>query len=186
VALELELESWPETELVLAAKSGDARAFGILYDRHADRVYRHIVYRIGRSPDAEDLLQQAFLKAWQALPRYTPTEAPFLSWLLVIAHNGVISYFRSRKGEFELKDDLPHQDDRARPDTVLDGQQRDEAVRQAISRLKPEYQQVVVMRYLEDQGFADIARQLGKSIVTVRVLLHRALRSMRKHLTDMP
>ena len=63
--------------LVGRAVEGDAEAFGKLYDMYVDRVYRHVYYRVGNVTDAEDLTQQVFLKAWQAVPRYRKTAPLF-------------------------------------------------------------------------------------------------------------
>src|SRR5436305_2441957 len=83
-----------QIELAIA---GDEHAFAALYDRHLDRVFRHIYYRVGNRADAEDLTQQVFLKAWQAVGRYRQTGAPFIAWLLTIAHNLVVSFYRKGK-----------------------------------------------------------------------------------------
>ena len=177
------LDTWPEVDLIESAKGGNALAFAVLYDRYADRVYRHIAYRVG-VPDCEDLTQQTFLKAWQAIGRYRVTEVPFVSWLLTIAHNIVVSHYRAKREHLPLAEDLPKVDEHADPHSQAERQERQLAVRRAISRLKPEFQQVVALRYLEELDYADIARQLGKKEPTVRVILHRALRELRKHMPE--
>ena len=168
----------PELDLIEAAQRGDAEAFGALYDCYADRVHRHIFYRVGSRTDAEDLTQQTFLKAWRAMSRYTVTDVPFVAWLLTIAHNSVISHFRARRDTMPL--DLegfdpaapggPHDEVERRYDQV--------AVRRAIAQLKPDQQQVVALRYLEELDYRDVARLMGKSEANVRVILHRALKRL--------
>jgi RNA polymerase sigma-70 factor (ECF subfamily) len=178
------LEAWAEVDLIESARGGNALAFAVLYDRYADRVYRHIVYRVGRPHECEDLTQQTFLKAWQAIGRYKVMETPFIGWLLTIAHNTVISYFRSNREHATLVDDLPRLDERSDPHSLVERRDRQLQVRQAIARLRPEHQQVVAMRYLEELEYSDIARHVGKTEANVRVILHRALREMRKHLPE--
>ena len=68
-----------EAMLVQKAIGHDANAFGRLYDMHVDRVYRHIYYRGGNEADAEDLTQQVFLNAWQAIGRYKKMASPFIA-----------------------------------------------------------------------------------------------------------
>lgn len=179
-----ELEAWPEIDLIESARGGNALAFAVLYDRYADRVYRHILYRIGRSQDGEDLTQQTFLKAWQAMGRYKVTEVPFVAWLLTIAHNNVVSWFRAAHDHQPLNDELPKLDERSDPHQQAEQHARQVEVRRAIAKLRPEHQQVVAMRYLEELEFRDIARQLGKNEGAVRVTLHRALREMRSYLPE--
>ena len=86
-----------DTPLVLRAIERDQDAFGELYDRHAVRVYRHIYYMVGNATEAEDLSAQTFLRAWEAIERYQVRGAPFVSWLLRIAHNLGVSHLRSRR-----------------------------------------------------------------------------------------
>jgi RNA polymerase sigma-70 factor (ECF subfamily) len=88
-----------EIILVQRAVGHDADAFGKLCDIHVDRVYRHIYYRVGNQTDAEDLTQQTFFKAWQAIGRYRKTASPFIAWLMTISHNLVVDFHRTRKDQ---------------------------------------------------------------------------------------
>lgn len=167
-----------EEALVAAAVRGDEAAFAELYDRHYDRVYRHVYYRVGRSQDAEDLTQQVFLQAWRAVGRYRQTGSSFAAWLLAIAHNAIMSFFRRNKVAFSLEHDLAAgREDGSRQHEAHAERER---VRQAIRRLKPDQQQVVTMRFLEDLPYGDVASALGKSEVNVRVIQHRALQDLRR------
>lgn len=80
-----------EVDLIQAACGGDVEAFGMIYQRYAERVFRYIAYRVRTPAEAEDLTAQVFLNAWKAILRYKPQEAPFLAWLYTIAHNQVIN-----------------------------------------------------------------------------------------------
>ncbi len=175
------VETWPDAELIDRARGGNALAFAVLYDRYADRVYRHIAYRVDERADCEDLTQQTFLKAWQAIGRYQITEVPFVGWLLTIAHNVVVSHFRSARPQAPLAEGLAKADERADAVRAVERREAQEAVRSALGKLKPEFQQVVAMRYLEELDYAEIARLTGKREGTVRVTLHRALQQLRKH-----
>ena len=85
--------------IVDRAIGGDTDAFGRLYDIYADRIYRHIYYRTNNVEDAQDLTQEVFMKAWQALPKYKKSRTPFLGWLFTISHNRVIDYYRTKKDQ---------------------------------------------------------------------------------------
>src|SRR4051812_20188919 len=76
-----------ERAFVQLAIERDASAFASLYDRHVVRIYRHIYYLVNDAREAEDLTAQTFLKAWEAIDRYKERGAPFVAWLLRIAHN---------------------------------------------------------------------------------------------------
>src|ERR1051325_1346317 len=96
-----------EARLVQRAVAGDREAFGDLYERHLAAIYRYIFYRVGEAREAEDLTETVFLKAWQALNGYRPTEAPFAVWLYRIAHNLLVDRHRTRKEVEPLEDYHP-------------------------------------------------------------------------------
>lgn len=183
-------EAWSEDGdqserlLVEAAVAGDTEAFAALYDRHLARVYRYVYYWVSSRPDAEDLTQQVFLQAWRAISRYRHTTATFVAWLLVIAHNVVISFFRRAKDVAYLASE-PALDERwADPEAQAFARHDRHVLRKAILRLKPEQQQVIVMRFVEHFEYADIASALGKSEGNVRVIQHRALAELRRLLAS--
>jgi RNA polymerase sigma-70 factor, ECF subfamily len=169
-----------ESDLVSRAIEGDEGAFTQLYDRYYDRILRHVFYRVGRMEDAEDLTQQAFLQAWRALGRYRQTGSPFVAWLFTIAHNVVVSFYRRQRPTTSLDSEIADWPDDQRPELAAELGIEYERVRLAMRRLKPEQQQVLAMRFLEDLPFRDIAAALGKSEVNVRVMQHRALQELRR------
>jgi RNA polymerase sigma-70 factor, ECF subfamily len=171
-----------DTPLVLRAIQRDQDAFGELYDRHVVRVYRHIYYMIGNAAEAEDLTAQTFLKAWEAIDRYQVRGAPFISWLLRIAHNLGVSHLRAKRETSQLHDGLV--DDKLRRDPEWSYQQtaEEELVREAILRLRDEQRQVIILRFIEDLDYREVAEIIGKSVAAIRVIQHRALNSLRKQM----
>jgi RNA polymerase sigma-70 factor (ECF subfamily) len=169
-----------EESLVEAAIAGDVAAFAVLYDRHLERVYRHVYYGTGNRADAEDLTQQVFLQAWQGMARFRRTGAPFIAWLLTIAHNLVVNA-RARGGRARPLDREPASEARwADPEALALARHDGDRVRQAIARLKPEQQRVIVLRFVERLDCAAIAAALGKSEGNVRVIQYRALVALRE------
>jgi RNA polymerase sigma-70 factor (ECF subfamily) len=167
--------------LVEGAVNGNADDFGRLYDLHVERVYRHIYYRVGNTADAEDLTQQVFLKAWQAVGRYKKTASPFLAWLLKIGHNLVIDFYRSKKDTAFLDDNKPLLDEKAPdPERLAEEKYDQERLRKVILKLPAEQQQVVMMSFIEDFSHSEIAAAMGKKEGNIRVILHRALKKMRQ------
>ena len=110
-----ETRAQDDTLLVRRAISRDPEAFGRLYDMYVDRVYRHVYYRVGNVADAEDLTQQVFLKAWQAIDRYKKTASPFLAWLMTISHNLVVDFYRTSNRE-NRRSRFCHRDADKRPE----------------------------------------------------------------------
>ena len=166
-------------KLVDKAINGDGDAFRMLYDIHVDRVYRHIYYRVGNSADTEDLTQQVFIRAWQAIGRYKRTASPFLAWLIRISHNLVIDFYRSSKSEVPIDSDIPDTGPGTTPVHLAEARFNREEMRRAINKLNGDQQQVILMRFIEDFSYAEIAAALGKSEGAVRVIVHRGLVKMR-------
>jgi RNA polymerase sigma-70 factor (ECF subfamily) len=179
--LELGLErANHEVLLIERAVTRDAEAFGELYDRHVVRVYRHIYYLVNSVSEAEDLTGQTFLRAWEAIDRYEHRGVPFVSWLLRIAHNLAVSHLRSHRQGTQLHDRLVDHDTLRNPEKVAEQQVDGEQVRQAISTLGHDQRQVIILRFVEDLDYREVADIVGKSVAAVRVIQHRALSNLRK------
>jgi RNA polymerase sigma-70 factor (ECF subfamily) len=180
------LQDLDERTLVERAIQRDREAFGALYDRHVVRVYRHIYYMCGNAAEAEDLTAQAFLQAWEAIERYQIRGAPFVSWLLRIAHNLGVSHLRSRRDSGELPETLVDHGRHGNPEEVLQRNADADHVRQAILRLRDEQRQVIILRFVEDLAYPEVAEIVGKSVAAVRVIQHRALNALRKQMNEAP
>jgi len=169
-----------EVLLVQRAISHDPDAFGRLYDMYVDRVYRHVYYRVGNVADAEDLTQQVFLKAWQAIDRYKRTASPFLAWLITISHNLVVDFYRTRKDKTYLEAEVTANDLASSPERIAEARFEQQRLQRAILQLRSNEQQVIMMRFVEGFQYAEIAALLGKSEGAIRVMLHRALVALRR------
>lgn len=170
--------------LIKCAVGGDAEAFGRLYDMHVERIYRHVYYRVGNIADAEDLTQQIFLKAWQAIGRYKKTSSPFLAWLMRISHNLIIDFYRSRKDKVYLDSEITANDSDSSPERVAEAEFDQQQLRRTILQLPGEQQKVILMSFIEGFTYDEIASSLGKSKGAIRVILHRALKKMRHMLEE--
>ncbi len=168
-----------EAMLVQRAVEHDAEAFGKLYDMHVGRIYKHIYYRVGNEADAEDLTQQVFLKAWQAIHRYKKTTSPFIAWLMTISHNQVIDFYRTRKDKAYIEAEVLADGPASRPEQTTEANFEQQHLRRAILRLGGDEQQVVILRFIEGFEFAEIASVMKKKEGNVRVILHRALVKLR-------
>ena len=169
-----------EKRLVFLAIERDQSAFAELYDRHVVRVYRHIYYMVNDAREAEDLTAQSFLKAWEAIDRYKERGAPFIAWLLRIAHNLTISHLRSRRDHSELDDGFVDQKRDGNPQESLEQAADERSVRDAVLKLREEQRQVIMLRFVEELDYTEVAAMIGKSVPAVRVIQHRALGNLRK------
>jgi RNA polymerase sigma factor (sigma-70 family) len=169
-----------DQSLAKRAIAGDAEAFGGLYDRYVDAVYRYVYYRIGDHAEAEDVTSDVFFKALRAIPRYQPRQ-PFLAWLYRIARNAVIDRSRRLRPQVPFEDALRHPgaDRVIDPDAVLDRLSDSAALKDAIARLTPLQQDVIILRYVEGLDTKEIARIVGRRDGTVRGIEFRALGALR-------
>ena len=169
-----------EAALVDAAIAGEPAAFAALYDRHVARVYGHCYYRTGNRADAEDLTQQTFLQAWQAIGRYRRGRSPVIAWLLTISQNLAMSHHR-RVREVTVPDLLMDgTEDETNPAVILSAALTRDAVRAAILQLPLERQRVILLRFIEGFSVGEVAAALGKTENNVRVIQHRAVADLRR------
>jgi RNA polymerase sigma-70 factor (ECF subfamily) len=179
------LDREEEKLLVHRATMRDTSAFAELYDKHVVRVYRHVYYLVSDASVAEDLTAQTFLKAWEAIDRYKERGAPFAAWLLRIAHNLTVSHLRSKRDHSELDEAFVDQKLHRNPEDALDRTQEEMSVRAAVMRLRDEQRQVIMLRFVEELDYKEVAAVIGKSIPAVRVIQHRALTNLRKLMADL-
>jgi len=165
--------------IVDRAIGGDTDAFGRLYDIYADRIYRHIYYRTNNVEDAQDLTQEVFMKAWQALPKYKKSRTPFLGWLFTISHNRVIDYYRTKKDHAYLKDEIIPDHDKS-PEKLVEAQFTQQELRRVIIQLPEDQQRVILLGFIEGLGYGEIAATLNKTEGNIRVITYRALKKMRE------
>jgi RNA polymerase sigma-70 factor (ECF subfamily) len=145
-------------------------------------VYRHIYYMVGNAAEAEDLTAQTFLKAWEAIERYQVRGAPFVSWLLRIAHNLGVSHLRAKRETSQVHEGIIDDKMRRDPESAYEQTAEEELVREAILKLREEQRQVIILRFIEDLDYREVAEIIGKSVAAIRVIQHRALNSLRKQM----
>jgi RNA polymerase sigma-70 factor (ECF subfamily) len=172
-----------EDALVVRAIAGDTAAFGDLYERHLDTIYRYVYYRIGRNAeDAEDVSEAVFLKAWRAMADYRMGQTPFVSWLYRIAHNTIIDHYRKSRDGQRLTVALQNQrlvhGETHNPETTVSENERFDVVAEAFVRLLPEHQEILTLRFINGLSHAEVAQIIQRSEGAARVLQFRALKAL--------
>jgi RNA polymerase sigma-70 factor (ECF subfamily) len=174
-----------EKEIIERAKSGEKDAFGALYDHYQPQIYRFVLLKIGDKAEAEDITHQVFLSAYENVGGYRENGNPFGSWLYEIARNRVTDHYRLAKADFPLPDEdseifaVPA----GLPDAV-DEHFNLEKVRGALVTLRPEYQDVIIMRFVEELSLEETAANLEKTVGAVKLLQHRAIHALRNTLAN--
>lgn len=167
----------PQQDLVERAIQGDSRAFGLLYERHMDAIYRYVFFRVGSPHDAEDLTEDVFVRAWEAIGGFKRGgQGSFVSWLYRIAHNIVIDHYRKRQPQSWSSEQLALEESPL-PSVEEAAHHNQDVLRlaRAISELDETEQQVIVLRFIEGLSHGEVSEVIGKSEGASRVIQHRAL-----------
>jgi RNA polymerase sigma-70 factor (ECF subfamily) len=136
--------------------------------------------RIVVDPDlAEDVLQEAFLRAWRACSSFDPTGGPLVNWLLVITANTAVDMVKARVRRPALAPGLAYEEAHAAGLNDIDLVILRSQLRQALSRLGAHHRDAVVETVLRDRPYADVATELGVTLGTLRTRVHYALRRLR-------
>jgi len=170
-----------EKQYIQEAKKGNKEAFGSLYDHYLPQIYRFILFKVNGKDEAEDLTHEVFLSAWKNMPSYRMKGFPFSSWLYQIARNAVIDSYRTNRHhvQIEMVDEnnlqtIPSSQDEV--NTILEM----EKARKCISQLRTDYQDLIVMRFIEEMPNDEIAAALNKSEGAVRLMQHRAIKELKE------
>ncbi len=160
----------------------DPAAYGRLYDLYAAKIYRFIYFKVSSVADAEDLTAEVFLKTWEHINSGKEVKK-FAGLLYRIARNKVIDFYRHRQAAGETPIDelmLKKISDEGTMAKNLETLNEAEMVIKSLRILKDEYREVLTLRYVDELSMGEIAEILGKSQVNARVLLHRALKTLKK------
>jgi RNA polymerase sigma-70 factor (ECF subfamily) len=185
--------SLEDDKLVAAAAKGNQDAYKQLLEKYQKPLYFHIKKMVKDHEQVEDLVQEAFVKAFDNLGSYN-TNYAFSTWLYRITTNHTIDYLRKKKlqtmsihqpvktKEGEMSVQLP--DDHAATDRNIIRKQRQKIIRNAIKNLPEKYRQVIEMRHLEELSYQEISEQLDLPLGTVKAHIFRAREMLYKALKD--
>ena len=164
-----------EILLISRARGGDRDAFGELVEQYRDNVYR-LAYRMcGNAYDADEAAQEAFVAAWRALPNFRG-DAKFSTWLYRLTTNAAIDVMRREKRHQTVGDGemIDLADDADSPQETVERTEQQEAVQEALATLSEEYREVLLLRYMEELDYAEIAEVLQLPSGTVKSRINRA------------
>jgi RNA polymerase sigma-70 factor (ECF subfamily) len=186
-------ETTPADErlLVAQAKAGRTSAFGELYERHRQKIYRTSLRILRNQEDAEDSAQRSFQRAFTNLSRFREDSA-FSTWVTRIAINEALMLLRRRRANPQLPENTSHGDEESpsfdlrdegpTPEEILAKNELRAAVTQAISHLRESLRIVVFHRELQGLTSTETARILGLSVAAVKARTFHARRHLRRHI----
>lgn len=173
------LSSFSDDELLERMRADDSQAYRVLVERHIDRAYG-LALRILKNPaDAEDVVQDSFVKAWSNRQAWQAGRAKFGTWLYRVIVNRCVDLHRAPKGEWI--DDVPELADDAEDSiTSIHKRQVYGQLEDALERLPAQQRVAVVLSYYEEMANAEIADVMGASISAVESLLKRGRQRLRE------
>ncbi len=185
--------SLEDDALVQSAVKGDQRAFEKLVSKYQKPLYFHVMKMVKVHEQVEDLIQEAFVKAFDNLSSYN-TDYAFSTWLYRITTNHTIDYLRKKKlkttsidepvktREGEMSVEL--EDHSSQTDRNIIRTQRQKIIRNAIAELPKKYRRVIEMRHLEELSYQEISDDLDLPLGTVKAHIFRAREMLYKSLKD--
>ena len=170
--------------LVELAQGGDADAFGLLYERYVDLVYRYIYVRVGSSHVAEDLTSETFIRALRRIDSFSWQGKDIAAWFVTIARNLITDNAKSARFRMEVTTaDMIDADRRVEgPENEVLAKLRDTRLFEAIKTLKAQQAECLVLRFMHGLSLAETALVIGKSEGAVKQLQLRAVRALHREL----
>jgi RNA polymerase sigma-70 factor (ECF subfamily) len=180
----------PDGELLKRVAKGDDEAFRLLFERHHRLAYSVIYRHIGVQSEAEDLVQEAFLRVYRNAATWEPT-AKFSTWLYTVVSNLCLNYKRDRArdklrlvgGDDESSNPLEQMAATEEPDVdAMDADERARLIRAAIQELPENQRMALILSRYEDKSYEEVAEILGTSVAAVKSLTSRARTTLRERL----
>lgn len=174
-----------DDELVIRARQGDESAFGLLFERHKDLVFRFVANMVRSRDEAEDLVQETFVRAFQNIGGYRD-QAKFTTWLLRIATNLATDRIRMTQRRSHLEQQQAKggllwmtEGNPEDPNMNLESAETVRILREVILELPEHHRSMIVLRDIEGREYEDIAQMVGTSVGGVKLRVLRARRALR-------
>lgn len=182
---------WMITEKIKQVKKGDQAAFEDIVTFFQNKIYQHCYRMLGNVHEAEDIAQEAFIRAYINIDSYDE-KRKFSTWLYRIATNLTIDRLRKRKPDYYLDAEIKGskgltmyshvQADNRLPDEEVEGLELQCCIHKEIYALPPKYRAIIILRYLEEFSLKEISEVLDIPLGTVKTRIHRGRETLRKKL----
>ncbi len=172
-------ETRDDGTLVRALKGGETAAFGELYDRYFEKIYRFIYYKTFVKETAEDITSDVFHKAFERIASFNPEKGNFSQWIYRIARNAVIDHYRTQKKNVPIDDvfDIGEEDRTVAEHDVLLTMAH---VRTYLEKLSPKQREIITLRIWEEKSYREIAEIVEGTEDSVKMAFSRAMKDLRE------
>lgn len=177
-----------DEENIILYKNGESEAFKFLINKYTPPLY-NFIRRFAGSENAEDVVQEAFIKTWKNINKFETEKASFKTWIFTIAKNTLTDFLRKKRHinfsdienvneDNSFTENIP--DENLLPDEVLQKLEDSEKLNKVLKKLSINYQTILTLHYQEEMTFDEIGKILNKSTNTVKSQHYRAILSLRK------
>ncbi|MEP6696266.1 MAG: sigma-70 family RNA polymerase sigma factor [Pseudonocardiales bacterium] len=166
--------------VVERAQAGDAEAFGQLYDRYVNLVFRYIHFRVGSRAQAEDLTSETFTRALRRICSVSWQGRDFGAWLVTIARNLIADHYKSSRYRLEIStaDMIEADQPQEGPENDVLDAMTTATLLEAVKKLNAEQQECIVLRFLQGMSVTETGQAMGKNDGAIKALQYRAVRSL--------
>jgi RNA polymerase sigma-70 factor (ECF subfamily) len=166
--------------LVERAQAGDGEAFGQLYDRYVDTVFRFVYYRVNDRALAEDFTSETFLRALRRIGSISYQGRDIGAWFVTIARNIVFDHMKSARHRLEVTtgEAIERDDREPGPEAAVLAMLTNERLMAAVARLGGEQRECVLLRFIQGFSVSETAEVMGKNEGAIKALQHRAVRKL--------
>jgi RNA polymerase sigma-70 factor, ECF subfamily len=174
-----------QSKLLGRAAEGSKQAFGSLYKKYLDEIYRYAFYKVGNSMIAEDITEETFLKAWDSLAKTYSRDngiTNFRAWLYRIANHLCIDYYRKKKPVEIFENQIKSKD--LTPEQAIDKKILSHNLTAAIQKLEPKFKQIIILRFINQLTHQETAATMEISGTYSRVLQFRAVKKLKEILLN--
>lgn len=173
-------------KLLALAAEGDRHSFGEFYELFLKEIYRFVLFRVNDQDEAEDLTAKVFLEAWESLigDRHEQKIQNIRAWIYRIARNRVTDYYRTRKPQEQIDDNPDKKLQGAWLESELEDLFISEKLAEGVQQLQANYQEVIILRFINQMSHAEVAEIMNITENHVRVLQYRALQKMREIISE--
>lgn len=178
-------EKIKEKVFLIRLNSFDSEVFIEIYRFYVDRIYRYLYFRVKNKEDAEDMTSDVFMRTWEYVYKKQNTITYLNAFLFQAARNLITDYYRKSKDESALEEDnaLDLLDETQQNlGLKFDQEKKYSEIEKSLSLLKEEYRDVILLYYIENFSCSEISKIMNRSKGAVRILLHRAMKELRKNI----
>lgn len=181
IRITMEPNTKADVQLIKRAKAQKKDALAKIYDLYIKRVYRFVYFRVGNREDAEDITEQVFVKILSSIKNYEERGLPFEAWLFRIARNEIVDFYRKKHtGKVGLDEIGEIVDPTPSPQAKLEHKLEYKKVMRVLPKLPGQYQEIIVLKFMDDLENSAISAILKKPVDHIRVLQSRALAKLRE------